>query len=100
MNNGIEYYFVEVTCKDGIQYGIQAFGQEAITLHEETMKLIQENQEIVFTYGFHEIGQNYELFDILNQIESSSYRIVKRVQKVVLVVGFVYPDSCLGSSSV
>jgi hypothetical protein len=22
MNNGIEYYFVEVTCKGGIQYGI------------------------------------------------------------------------------
>ncbi len=56
MNNGIEYYIVEVTCIDGIQYGIQAFGQEAITLHEETMKMIQENQEIVPTDGFHEIG--------------------------------------------
>ena len=56
MNNGIEYYFVEVTCKDGIQYGIQAFGQEAITLHEETMNIIQDNQEIVPTEGFHEIG--------------------------------------------
>ncbi len=30
MNNGIEYYFVKVTCKDGIQYGIQAFGEEAV----------------------------------------------------------------------
>jgi hypothetical protein len=41
MNNGIEYYFVEVTCKDGIQYGIQAFGEEAIALHNEAMKMIQ-----------------------------------------------------------
>ncbi len=47
MNNGIEYYFVEVTCKDGIQYGIQAFGQEAVDLHNETMKMIQENLGIV-----------------------------------------------------
>jgi hypothetical protein len=43
MNNGIEYYFVEVTCKDGIQYGIQAFGEEAIALHNEAMKMIQAN---------------------------------------------------------
>ncbi len=55
MNNGIEYYVVEVTCIDGIQYGIQAFGQEAITLHEETMKMIQENQEIVSTDVYHDI---------------------------------------------
>jgi hypothetical protein len=40
MNNGIEYYFVEVTCKDGIQYGIQAFGEEAVALYNETMNLI------------------------------------------------------------
>jgi hypothetical protein len=34
-NDGIEYYFVEVTCKDGTQYGIQAFGDEAIELYIE-----------------------------------------------------------------
>lgn len=55
MNNGIEYYIVEVTYMDGIQYGIQAFGEEAITLHEETMKMIQENQEIVSTDVYHDI---------------------------------------------
>lgn len=47
MNNGIEYYFVEVTCKGGIQYGIQAYGEEAIALHNETMKIVQENLGIV-----------------------------------------------------
>lgn len=47
MNNRIEYYFVEVTCKDGIQYGIQAYGEEAIVLHNETMKMIQENLGII-----------------------------------------------------
>ena len=47
MNNGIEYYFVEVTCKDGIQYGIQAFGEEAVALYNETMNFIEENLDIV-----------------------------------------------------
>ena len=42
MNNGIEYYFVEVTCKGGIQYGIQAFGEEAIALYKNTIKIIQD----------------------------------------------------------
>lgn len=46
MNNGIEYYFVEVTCNDGIQYGIQAFGEEALALYYETMNLIEENLDI------------------------------------------------------
>ena len=30
--DGIEYYFVEVTCDDGTQYGVQAFGDEALEL--------------------------------------------------------------------
>ena len=42
MNNGIEYYCVEVTSKDGIQYGIQVFGGEAIALYNITMKIIQD----------------------------------------------------------
>ena len=46
MNNGIEYYFVEVTCKDGIQYGIQAFGEEAVALYNETMNFIEENLDV------------------------------------------------------
>jgi hypothetical protein len=41
MNNGIEYYCVEVTSKEGIQYGIQVFGEEAIALYNITMKIIQ-----------------------------------------------------------
>jgi hypothetical protein len=32
---GEEYCFVEVTCKDGVQYGIQAFGDEAVALYIE-----------------------------------------------------------------
>ena len=47
MNNGIEYYYVEVTCKDGIQYGIQGFGEEAVALYNETMNFIEENLDIV-----------------------------------------------------
>jgi len=47
MNNGIKYYFVEVTCKYGIQYGIQAFGEEAVVLYNETMNFIEENLDTV-----------------------------------------------------
>ena len=35
-NNGEEYCFVEVTCEHGVQYGIQAFGDEAIALYIES----------------------------------------------------------------
>ena len=38
MNNGVEYYFVEVTCDDGIQYGIHAYSDEAIELYKEANK--------------------------------------------------------------
>jgi hypothetical protein len=38
---GIEYCLVEVTCDDGEQYGIQAFGREAEQLHKEALKRSQ-----------------------------------------------------------
>ena len=31
LENGIEYTFVEVTCGDGVQYGLQAFGNEDLS---------------------------------------------------------------------
>jgi hypothetical protein len=34
LTNGIEYSFVEVTCSDGLQYGLQAYGNEAIELNK------------------------------------------------------------------
>jgi hypothetical protein len=40
VKNGIEYYFVEVTSKNGIQYGIHAFGAEALELYAQTVLLI------------------------------------------------------------
>jgi len=42
LDNGVEHYFVEVTCEDGIQYGLQAFGEEAISLYKETMKTLRQ----------------------------------------------------------
>jgi hypothetical protein len=39
MTNGIEYCAVQVTCDSNIQYGIQAFGEEAIELHKEALRL-------------------------------------------------------------
>ena len=38
LENGIEYCFVEVTCNNGEQYGIQAFGGEAVQLHKEALR--------------------------------------------------------------
>ncbi len=38
MRNGIEYCSVEVSCDDGSQYGIQAYGDEAIDLYKEIYK--------------------------------------------------------------
>jgi hypothetical protein len=46
MKNGIEYYYVEITSKDGIQYGIQVFGEEAIALYNITMKIIQDTKDM------------------------------------------------------
>ena len=38
LENGIEYCLVEVTCNDGEQYGIQAYGSEAVQLHKEALE--------------------------------------------------------------
>ena len=38
LDNAVEHYFVKVTCEDGLQYGLQAYGEEAIALYKETMK--------------------------------------------------------------
>ena len=40
LDNGVKHYFVEVTDSDGIQYGLQAYGEEAVTLYKETLKNI------------------------------------------------------------
>jgi hypothetical protein len=36
--DGLKYYFVEVTDDTGSHYVIEAYGEDAIELHEETMK--------------------------------------------------------------
>ena len=38
MRNGIEYCFVEVTCDNGTQYGLQAYGKEATELYKEAYR--------------------------------------------------------------
>jgi len=39
LTNGIEHVFVEVTCDDGSQYGLQAYGKEAIDLHRRALEI-------------------------------------------------------------
>lgn len=40
LDNGVEHYFVEVTSKEGIQYGLQAYGNEAVELYKQTMRAL------------------------------------------------------------
>lgn len=44
LTNGIEYSFVEITCIDGIQYGLQAYGQEALELNRVALENIPKKQ--------------------------------------------------------
>jgi hypothetical protein len=39
LSNGLPYYYVEVTGDDGSQFGIPAFGDEAIRLHNEALRM-------------------------------------------------------------
>jgi hypothetical protein len=44
--NGIEYSFVEVTCSDGVQYGLQAYGTEALELNKVALENIPKEQPL------------------------------------------------------
>ncbi|MGB8084807.1 MAG: hypothetical protein WCF07_00785 [Nitrososphaeraceae archaeon] len=44
LSNGIEYSFVEITCDDGIQYGLQAYGKEALELNRIAHENISKEQ--------------------------------------------------------
>ena len=35
LSNGVNYCYVGLKCKDGTNYSVQAYGKEAIQLHEE-----------------------------------------------------------------
>ena len=36
--NGLPYFYVEVTSDNGSQFGIPAYGEEAIELHNEALE--------------------------------------------------------------
>src|SRR5215204_6341596 len=46
MRNGIEYCSVEVTCDNGSQYTIQAYGDEAMDLYKEIYKSSLDEERI------------------------------------------------------
>ena len=39
LSNGLPYYYVEVTGDNGSQFGIPAYGDEAIQLHNEALRM-------------------------------------------------------------
>jgi hypothetical protein len=44
MRNGLKHYFVEVTCDDKKQYGIEAYGDEADELYKYVHRLIMSEK--------------------------------------------------------
>jgi hypothetical protein len=57
MRNGIEYCSVEVTCDNGSQYTIQAYGDEAMDLYKELKKsMLVEERIDGTTYTFDNNG--------------------------------------------
>ena len=47
--NGLAYYFVEVTFLDGTQIGIPAYGDEAVALRDELLKVSEPRVEATST---------------------------------------------------
>jgi hypothetical protein len=41
LRNGVEFCYVALKCKGGTDYSVQAYGKEAIELHEEAMMMSQ-----------------------------------------------------------
>ena len=39
LSNGLPYFYVEVTGDNGSQFGIPAYGEEAIELHNEALRM-------------------------------------------------------------
>ena len=58
--DGIEYCFFEITCPDGVQYGIQAFGDEAIALYIEANRCFMYAQPRLQTQREGQFGQASE----------------------------------------
>lgn len=44
LTNGIECSFVEITCSDGNQFGLQAYGKESLELNRVAVENIPKEQ--------------------------------------------------------
>jgi hypothetical protein len=76
--DGIEYCFVEITCPDGVQYGIQAFGDEAIALYIEANRCFMCTQPSLNTQREGKFGQASErvVEDIHYSFDSSDCELI------------------------
>jgi hypothetical protein len=76
--DGIEYCFVEITCSDGIQYGIQAFGDEAIALYIEAKRCFMCAQPSMETKRELKVGQANEIMleDVHYRFDSSDCALI------------------------
>jgi hypothetical protein len=48
LTNGVQYCYVGIKCKDGTDYSVQAYGKEAIELHEEATMITTRPMMPVF----------------------------------------------------
>lgn len=46
MRNGLKHYFVEVTCDDKKQYGIEGYGDEADELYKYVHRLVMPEKTV------------------------------------------------------
>jgi hypothetical protein len=68
---GEEYCFVEVTCRDGVQYGVQAFGDEAVALYIEANKCYMCGVSILLNEYNKDIQPIEETIDEVNYMFDS-----------------------------
>jgi hypothetical protein len=46
LNNGVEYYFVELTSKRGVQYALCAYGADAKELYKLTLEILSTQRVV------------------------------------------------------
>ena len=86
LDNGIKYYYIEVTCVDGREFAIQEYGDEAEILFKEAHKCIlcprtsyiPELESLGLKPNhINELNDNYEMENLVSNIKQSFFQAYK-----------------------
>ena len=89
LENGIQYYCIEVTCDDGSEFAIQEYGDEAETLCREAHKCIlyphtsyiPELESLGLKPNhINELNDNYEMENLVSNIKQSFFQDYKSLE--------------------